>query len=150
LGRADALNTVSAFLHDAAATDGYLGIAAQPEAFGGEIGVLEKIETPYLVRAVVGTIARADAAVVDHVVEPVGTVNCCPYRANQLARCVLTLHARHRLKEGFRVGQITSVVAIDSKPVHFPSMGDLGLADDRDIVLGLARDDAGAAADACA
>ena len=39
-------------------------------------------------------------------------------------------------------------VAVDAQPVHLAAGGDLLLADDRNVVLGLAGDDAGVAADA--
>ena len=43
-----------------------------------EVGVLEEVEPPDLVRAVVRAVPRADAAVVDHVVEPLGAVRRSP------------------------------------------------------------------------
>src|SRR5207244_1291959 len=111
-GRADALDAVSAFLHDAAAADGHLRVTPQLEAFGGIVGVREEVEAPHLVGAVVRAVARADAAVIDHVVEAVGAVDRRAHRADQLTRGVLALHAGHRLEEGLRVLQITSVIAV--------------------------------------
>ncbi len=65
-GGADALDAVGAFFHDAAPADGDVRIAHRFQAGGVIIGVLEKIESPHLVGAVVRAITRADAAVVDH------------------------------------------------------------------------------------
>ena len=47
-----------------------------------------------------------------------------------------------------RMVEIAFVVAVDADPVHLAAARDLVLADDRDIVLGLAGDHAGVAAGA--
>src|SRR6185295_8719968 len=62
---------------------------------------------------------------------------------------VLALHAGHGLEDRTRILDTTGVVAIDANPVHLPAVADLVLADDGDVVLGLAGDRASAAADAC-
>ena len=59
------------------------------------------------------------------------------------------MHAQHGLKIAcWSLGR-SRVVAIDSQPVHLAFVNDLLLAHDRNVVFGLARDDARAAADAC-
>ena len=117
----------------------------------------EEIEPPHLVRAVVRAIPRADAAVVDHVVEPLGAVHRRADGTDQFARSVLALHAGDGLEEsadcvrssrGLFVGDRLFVVAIDADPVHFAAAHHLLFADDRDVVLRLAGDDARVAADA--
>src|SRR5438034_193261 len=66
----DALHTVVAFFHDAAAPHRDVRVSQRLEARGFKIRVLEKVEPAHFVRAIVGTIAGADAAVVNHVVQP--------------------------------------------------------------------------------
>src|SRR5437588_6172025 len=76
LGLADALDAVGAFLHDAAAAAAHVRVSLQLEAGRAVVGVvIEEVEAPDLVGAVVGAVARADAAVVDHLVEAVGAVD---------------------------------------------------------------------------
>ena len=67
-----------------------------------KVGVLEEVEAAHFVRAVVRAVPRADAAVVDHVVQALGAVDGRPDRADQFARRVLAVHARHRLEVGSR------------------------------------------------
>src|SRR5205823_7840887 len=94
------------------------------------------------------TVARADTAVVDHVVEPLVAVHGGADRTDDLARRVLALHTGHRLKVRFRIGRGTAVIGVDTNPVHLPAAQHLVLADDRNIVLGLAADNARIAPDA--
>ena len=97
LGGVDALHAVGALLHHAAAAHRHVRIAQQLQARRFVIGEQEEIEPPHLVGAVVGAVARAHAAVVDHVVQAFGAVHGGLHRADQFARRVLALHARHRL-----------------------------------------------------
>ena len=69
---------------------------------GSRLGVVpvlveQEVEAPHLVRAVVRAVARADAAVVDHVVQAFRAVRRGADRADELAGRVLALLARHRL-----------------------------------------------------
>jgi len=58
------------------------------------------------------------------------------------------MDAGHRLVRHPRVSGVTLEVAVQADPVHLSAFGHLLLADDRDIVLGLARHHAGVATDA--
>ena len=111
--------------------------------------VLEEVEAPHLVRAVVRAVPRADAAVVDHLVQALGAVRRSPppgrppRRARSRSACTAPA--------GSSVSGLSSspcVVAVDAQPVHLAAAQHLVLADDRDVVLRLAGDDAGVAADA--
>ena len=108
--------------------------------------VLKEVEPAHFVRAVVRAVARADAAVVDHVVQAFAAVHRRADGAHRLARRGLAVHARHRLEVGLRVLDLALVIGVDAQPVHFAAAHHLLLADDGDVVLGLARDDARAAA----
>src|SRR5581483_8154146 len=114
----DALHAIGTFLHHAAATYAYVRI---PLHFPGLVGpVLEQheIEAAYLIRTVIRAVAGTDTAVVNHVVQPLGTVICRLHRTHQLTWRVLALHARngHVIRGGeARVGFIVSV---DPQPVH--------------------------------
>src|SRR5207245_3427857 len=123
-------HAAGAFLHDAAAAYRHFWIASQPQDFGVEIRVGQEIEAPHLVRAVVGTVARADAAVIDHIVEAVTAVHGGRYRADELAGCVFAVHARHRLHVSLqRLGPlwIAPVIAVQAQPVHFAAAPHFGL-----------------------
>ena len=61
--------------------------------------------------------------------------------------CSQCMHSMGWKKLVGRVG-FAFVIAIDAQPVHFALMHHLLLADDGNVVLGLAGDDAGVAADA--
>src|SRR5689334_14684908 len=65
----DSLHAVSALFHDAAAADGHVGVHPQPAHGRGLTGVIEEVEAPHLVRTVVAAVPRADAAVVNHLVQ---------------------------------------------------------------------------------
>ncbi len=101
--------------------------------------VLEPVEPPHLVRAVVLAVARADAAVVDLLVDAVGAVHGRQNRADRFARRVVAVLAHHRLEDRVRARLGAAVVAIDADPVHLPAAPDFVLADDRHVVLGLTR-----------
>ena len=144
----DALHAVRALLHHAARADGDVGVAHRLERRRVVVGVVEEVEAADLVRAVVRAVARADAAVVRHVVQAVVAVRGGLDRADRLARRVLALHARHRLVEDFRVVDVAAVVAVDAQPVHLALAHHFFLADDGDVVLRLAGDHAAVAAGA--
>src|SRR5437868_1012985 len=71
----DSLHAVRAFLHHAAAADGDVGIPAKLQARCVPVLIEEEIEAADFVGTVVLTVPRADAAVVDHVVETFMAVN---------------------------------------------------------------------------
>src|SRR3954462_3075455 len=147
----DALDAVGALLHHAAAADGHVRVAQRLEARRLPVLVEQEVEAPHLVGAVVRAVARADAAVVDHVVQAFRAMRRRADRADQLARRVLALHAGDRLVIRLDRGgvlRVTLEVVVDADPVHLAAAIHLLLADDRDVVLGLARDGAGAAAGA--
>ncbi len=145
---ADALHAVGAFLHDAAAADGHVRIAHELEL--GRLPVLEEqeVESPHLIGTVIRAVARADAAVVDHVVQAFARVNGRLYRTNKLAGRVFALHARDRLEETLGIVTRPVVISVDAQPVHVAALERLLFADDRNIVFRLAGDDAVVASDA--
>src|SRR5205814_1822934 len=132
----------------AAASYGDVGIPPQLQARRVPVLVEEEIEAADLVRAVIRAVARADTAVVDHVVQPFDAVDCRADRAHHFARRVLALHARHRLEIGFGTTGRAAVIRVDPDPVHLAPAQHLILADHRDVVLRLTADDARVAADA--
>ncbi len=151
LHRVDPLNAVGAFLHHAAAAHGDVRIAHQLargrllELVGV---VFQKIEPPHFVRAVIRAIARADAAVVNHLIEALTAVHGRGDGADQLAWRIFAMHARHRLMKAARFRAIAFEIAIDANPVHFASTRHLLFSDNRNVVLRLTGNGAGAATDA--
>ena len=144
----DALDTISTLLHDAAASHRHVGITHHLVLRRFPILEEQEVKAPHLVRTVIRAVPRAHAAVVNHVVQALGAVHGGTDRTNQLTRRVLALHAGYRLKECSRIRPIALVVGIDAQPVHMPAPHHLLLADDWNVVLGLAGDDAVVASDA--
>jgi hypothetical protein len=119
------------------------------EAAGRRVlaGIGEVIEAAHFVRAVVGAEPRADAAVVDHHVQPLVVVHVAP--TGQTTSQGAASQCMHRTGwNALRRGGVALVIAVDAQPVHFALAQHLLLADGRDVVLRLAGDDAGVAADA--
>src|ERR1700722_980735 len=142
----DALHAVGAFFHHAAAAHGDVRIAHAVQAGRGVIREQKEIEAADLVRAVVRAVASADAAVVDHFVQAFRAVNRGADRADNFARRVFAVHAEHRLVVGFRRVEVAAEISVDADPLHGAAFHDLLFADHRDVVFGLAGDDAGIAA----
>ena len=69
--------------------------------------------------------------------------------ADLLAGRILAVHAGNGLEDHLRVaGRLAGEVPVHPDPVHLAPLRHLGLADDRHVVLALARDHARVAADA--
>ncbi len=148
----DPLHAVGALLHHAARPHRDFRIHGQlHQLVAGTrhtLGVVEIVETPHLVRAVVGTVPRTDAAVVDHVVQAFLAVDRRGDRADLFARRILAVMTRHRLMHRLGIVQLAAEVPVDAQPMHLASPADLLLAHDRHVVLRLAGNHAGVAADA--
>src|SRR5664280_1838210 len=106
----------------------------------------ERVLEPDLVRAVVRAVPGPDAAVVGHLVDAFLAVRRRGDGADDLAGSLLAVHAHDGLVVHGRVLGRTLVVAVDADPVHLAAATHLVLADGRDVVLGLAGDDARVAA----
>src|SRR5206468_12529018 len=102
-------------------------------------GVVVPVEVAALVRAVVGAVARADAAVTDLAVHPVRRVIRGENRTDRLARRVAALLAEHRLIDGALdvVMLVDTPVALEPEPRHFAPPLRQPLADGGDVVLGV-------------
>ncbi len=144
----DALHAVSALFHHTAAAHGHIRIAHHLVLRSFPVLEQQEIEAPHFVRAIVGTVARAHAAVVNHVIQAFAAVHGRTHRADHFAGSVLALLARHRLEVGFGIVAVALVVGVNAQPVHVPAEDGLFLADHGDVVLGLAGDDAIVAAHA--
>jgi hypothetical protein len=78
-----------------------------------------------------------------------GVVNGGRHGTDLLAGRVLAVHAGNGLDDDLgAAGRIAGEVPVDPDPVHLAPLRDLTLADDRDVVLALARRYARVAADA--
>src|SRR5262249_53184376 len=118
----DALHAVRALLHDAAGPD--RDVRVHPHLAGGRVvlDVVEEVEAPRVVRAVVAAIAGADAAVVDHLVQALVAVDGGVDRADVLARRRLAMHAGERLDDQLGIGELPLVVAVDPDPLHLAAL----------------------------
>src|ERR1700730_2703348 len=110
----DALHTIGTFFHDAAAAHGHIRIAHHLILRRLPILKEQEIEAPHLVWTVIGTVARAHAAVVDHVIEAFGAVYGRAYGTDHFARGVLTLHARDGLEVCFGIIAVALIIGIDA------------------------------------
>src|SRR5207249_7721110 len=112
-----------------------LGVGQHAHGGSAELSpVVKKVEATHLVRAVVGAVPRAHAAVVDHVVQSLGAVHRGAGGADELARRVLAMHAGNRLVIGPRIGRVAFEVAVHADPVHGVPAAGLALADGRNVV----------------
>jgi hypothetical protein len=107
-----------------------------------------EIETADFIRTVVQAKPGADAAVVDHDVEPVGIVHRGSDWAHHLARRILAMHTGYRLKQDLRIFWRAAPIAVDTYPMHRTAAHDLRAPDHGNIVLGLASGHASPAANA--
>ena len=89
------------------------GLSHQLETGRRLVGVLQEIEAPDFVRAVVRAVARADAPVVRHLVETLVAVGGRPHRADELTGGLLAVHARDRLKVSGGVGCVFALRSTD-------------------------------------
>src|SRR5262249_26858242 len=122
----DPLHAERALLHHAAEADRHIRVAHQLEAGRRLVGVVVEVESTDLVRAVVRAVLRADAAVVRHLVEPLGAMRRRPDRADDLAGGVLAVLAHDRLEVDVGVLRILPlVIAVDAEPVHLARGQDL-------------------------
>src|SRR5690348_10305851 len=144
----DALHAVSAFLQHAPAADRDIRVAHAVKAGCLPVGKEVEIKPSHFVGAVVRAVARADTAVVNHQVEPFGTVYGGPDRAHIFAGGIFTVHAGHHDAVGFRVLKAAAPVRIHPNPLHDAPVVHFLFTDNCDVVLGIAGDHAGIAAHA--
>ena len=148
-GALDPLHAIGALLHDAARAHRHVRVEGHLLRVGVVRRVREEVEPADLVRAVVRAVPRADAPVVDHLVEALVAVDGRVDGAHVLAGRIFAVHAHQRLEDDAGVpGIVAGEVAVDAQPVHFAALRHLLLADHRNVVLGDAGDHAGAAAGA--
>lgn len=118
------------------------------------IAVVEEIESPHFIRTVVAAIPSADTAVVNHVVEALAAVYRRGDGTNGFTRSIFAMMTGDRLVDDlnfvrrylFFVGrgkiefgiEVVAVIAINSHPMHFSPSPNFVLADDRNVVFGLA------------
>src|SRR5688572_29494737 len=106
---------------------------------------VEEVEEPDVVRARVRAIAGADAAVVDLRVEAVLGVMAGVGRTDRLARRVVAVLAHDGAELERRLRELAFPVALDADPVLGAPARRLLCPDGRDVVLGVAGGDTGAA-----
>ena len=147
--RRNSLRTVRALLHDTAAADRNLRIAHQLVLRRVPILIQHEVESTNFVRAVVRAVPGSNAAVVHHVVEALSTVDRGSHGTNNFAWSLFALLTENRLEvRSVRMAQIvTGEVRVNSHPVHFAASLDLLPSDDRNVIFGLAREDASVATD---
>jgi len=107
-----------------------------------------EVEAAHLVGTVIRAITRAHAAVVDHLVEPFGSMHRGANRAYLFAGRIFTVLTGHGLEVGARAGQVAFKIGIHAEPLHIAPDAHLLFTYHRDIVLGITTDDAGIAAGA--
>src|SRR5882672_11214448 len=136
----DALDAHRALLHHAELADRHVGVQLYLE--GRRELVLEPVEPPHVIRAVVAAVARADASVVDLSVQPLVRAVGREDGADRLARRDLAVLAEHRQEEIRRMLRLAFRPALEAEPVQLAPVRGRGLPHHRDVVLRLARDHA--------
>src|SRR6516165_10451508 len=106
--------------------------------------VVEPVEPPSFVRAVVGAVTGPDASVVNLLIQTVFAVNRCQNGTNGFAGCVVALLTHQRLVRHVDLVHFgIAVVAIDSQPVHFAVAPHFIAAHYGNVVLHLTSNHAG-------
>src|SRR5579872_5472966 len=146
--RVDALHAVGAFFHHAAAAHADVGIAHAKQAGRLPIRVQQEIEAAHFIRTVVGAVARAHAAVVDHFVQAFRAVDRRGHRADHFAGGILAVHAEDRFVVRPRIVYAAFIVTVDADPVHVAADHDFFFANHGDIIFRLASHHTAAAAGA--
>src|SRR5262249_20168601 len=136
LCRRDALRAERALLHHADFTHRYVRVQLQVERLLP--GRVEEIEEANVIRAGVGAISRADAAIVDLRVQARFVMAARVGRADRLAWRRIALLAHHRPVLHFDVGKFALEVTLDTDPMQRAAARGLQLADGRDIVFRVA------------
>ena len=139
---ADALHAIRALFHNAAAADADVRIAHHLVLRRVPVLEEQEIKPPDFIRTVVRAVARAHAAVVNHVIQAFGAMDRRSDRAHQFARRIFTVHTRNRLKVGFGIIAVALVIRIHPQPVHVTAETHLLFANDCNVVFRLTRDDA--------
>src|SRR6185295_4548028 len=99
---------------------------------------IEEIEEADVVRAGVGAIPRADAAVVDLRIETVLVMTARIRRAHRLARRRVALLTHHRAVLHLHIGELALEVPLDTDPMQRASSRGLQFADRRNVVFRMA------------
>src|SRR5581483_4846008 len=137
-GCRNALNAVGAFFHYAAAADADIRVAPQFQAGREVIRKQKEVEPPHFVWTVIGTVARAHAAVINHVIQAFSAVCCSAYGAYRLAWRIFALHAWDRLEVHSRICDVAFVVSVNADPLQLAAALHLLFAYYGNIVLRLA------------
>src|SRR5262249_49940930 len=133
----DALDAHRALLHHAELADRHVGVQLDLER-RREL-VLEPVEAPHVVGAVVAAVAGPDTAVVDLSVEAlVGAVGRV-HRADWLARRDLAVLAEHRQEEGRRMFGLAFRPALEPEPRQPAPLRGGGPPHHPDVVVRVAR-----------
>src|SRR4030095_13633765 len=147
-GSVDTLDAISALFHHASIANRHVRVIEQLQLRNVPLGVPKKIEPANLVWTVVRAISGAHTSVVGHLVDSLAAVRSGCHWAYELTRCVLAVLAEHRLKIDVWILWNAFAVRVDAQPMHLAAIADLAFTDDRNIVLGLACDDARITSDA--
>ena len=165
LGLRNALSAHGTFFHDTATANGHFRIELHSaeiiRAIAGVIArlhreetlllsnrlttlIVEPVESPDLVRAVVAAVTGSDATVVDHHIETVLVMNGRRDGTDLFTWRVLTVQTADGLGDDlFRVRSgATLEVSVDADPTHFAATDHLILAHDGNVVLRLTGHDA--------
>ena len=130
----DPLDAEGTFFHDPFLPNSHVRIELPVQGFGPGEG--KPVEATNLVGTVLRTEERADAAVVDLIVEPIHAVMGSKHGADRLAGCIVTVLAEHGDEPDKRFLRLEET--FDPDPRHLPSLEDLFFPDKSHIVLGIA------------
>src|SRR5205807_1687233 len=155
LAQLNSLDAQAALLHDASGPHNHIRIQHQAaqrtfhvEIKGWVFGVVVPVEAPHFIRAVVGAVPGADAAVVHLLINAFRAGSGGQHRADRLARGIAAMLTHHGLVDGNRLFRRTAVIAVNADPVHDADALNLVFAHHWNIIFRLASDYAGRASGA--
>ena len=107
--------------------------------------IISPVKTAYFIRTVIGTISCTNTTVISHLVNPFAAMVGCRNRANIFTRSIITMLAKHRLKNNIRIFRITGKIPVDTKPMHIMIPGYFIFTYNRNIIFSMTGNYAGAA-----
>ena len=136
---ADALHAECALLHDALRANGDIGIEVLPVRIV-EIA-LPKVEETRVIRAVVSTISRPNAAIVDLDIQALLVMVCRVHGTYGLARRIVAVLTEHGQEARLHIGIFAFPIALDPNPVNRPLLQHDVLEIQCNVVFCMASDD---------
>ena len=134
------MHTERALFHDALGADRNIRIQIL------SVGVFEiafpEVEEPRMIRAIVGAVARSNAAVIHLNVQALLVVVRGVHRAHRFTGGIVAVLAEHWQEARLYIGIFAFPIALNPNPIHRPLLQDDVFQVERDVIFRMASNDA--------